>query len=253
MPDRVVRPGILTSDPVNSLSWGGEVFYRRLMSVADDYGRYDGRLPVLRAALYPLKLDRVSDADVGKWLTECVTAGLVSRYSADDRDYIEVLKFRQRIQGKPKWPEPHGIPPDPTVIHGESRAYTETETETKKRERAREAGDWPDRIRSAYPIQTHQGAAIMAIQSSLARGHPPESMLQAVRECAAVIRAAESKAGGPIRWVPNPQRFFESEAWREPDRLEASLQPKGHGGVPQPISRSGAMTDSTGTTWVASS
>lgn len=108
-------------------------------------------------------------------------------------------------------------------------------TEQKsEREHVREAGDWPERIRAAYPIQTHQWAAIQAIRSSLSKGDQPEVVLQGVRECAAIIRAAEQRAGGPIRWVPNPQRFFEAETWREPERLEASLQPKGqaHGQDP---------------------
>ena len=51
MPDRIVRQGILTSDRVNQLDWGAECFYRRLMSIVDDYGRYDARPAVLRAQL----------------------------------------------------------------------------------------------------------------------------------------------------------------------------------------------------------
>jgi hypothetical protein len=107
MPDRIVRVGILTSDPVNLLSWAAEVFYRRLFNVVDDYGRYDARPAILRSHLYPLKVDRVSDSDVGKWLTECVNAGLVSAYQVSGRPYLEVLKFGQRVRAdKSKWPQP---------------------------------------------------------------------------------------------------------------------------------------------------
>lgn len=107
MPDRIVRAGILTSDPVNQLSWAAEVFYRRLFNVVDDFGRYDGRATLLRAHLYPLKIDRVSDADVGKWLTECVNAGLVSVYQVSGRPFLEVLKFGQRVRAEvSKWPNP---------------------------------------------------------------------------------------------------------------------------------------------------
>lgn len=107
MPDRIVRAGILSSDPVNRLSWAAEVFYRRLHSVVDDYGRYDGRPTMLRAHLYPLKIDRVSDADVGKWLAECATAGLVSVYQVSGFPYLEVLKFGQRVRSaSSKWPAP---------------------------------------------------------------------------------------------------------------------------------------------------
>lgn len=107
MPDRIVRVGILTSDAVNSLSWAGEVFYRRLMSVVDDFGRYDGRTSVLRAALYALKVDRVSEPDIGKWIRECEEAGLVRRYTVDSKPFLELPKFGQKVRAaKSKWPGP---------------------------------------------------------------------------------------------------------------------------------------------------
>lgn len=130
MPERIVRPGILSSDAVCSLSWQSEVFYRRLMSVVDDYGRYDGRLPILRAALYPLQLEKVSDSDVGKWRLETAKAGLVRIYAVEGKEFIEISKFDQRIQGKPKWPSPSDVPqgtvvsPGSTVTHGDSREST---------------------------------------------------------------------------------------------------------------------------------
>lgn len=105
MPDRVVREGILDSDKVNALSWAEEVFYRRLMSIADDFGRCDARVSVLRARLYPTKLDKVSDADVVKWLGECQKTGLVSVYQVDGKPYFEIIDFRQRLRAmKSRYP-----------------------------------------------------------------------------------------------------------------------------------------------------
>jgi len=107
MPNRIIREGILDSAPVNTLSWGGEVFYRRLMSKVDDYGRYDARLAVLRANLYPLLLAKVSEADVSSWLAECEEAGLVSQYEVDGKPYLVYLKLDPSRQAKTsKWPPP---------------------------------------------------------------------------------------------------------------------------------------------------
>ena len=109
MPDRVVRQDILTSDPVNKLSWAAEVFYRRLMSLADDFGRYEARPSLLRASLYPLKLDRVSEPDVIKWMGECSEAGLVRVYTVNKKEYLEILKFGQRLRAmKSRYPVPDG-------------------------------------------------------------------------------------------------------------------------------------------------
>lgn len=124
MPDRIVRASILTSDSVSRLSWGAEVFYRRLFNVADDYGRFDARPSILRAALYPLQIDKVTEANVLKWLDECTTAGVVSVYSVSEGQYLEVLKFNQRIQGKAKYPSPSEGLITSTVIHGDSPGKT---------------------------------------------------------------------------------------------------------------------------------
>jgi hypothetical protein len=106
MPDRIVRAAILTSDGVCSLSWAAEVFYRRLMSVVDDYGRYDGRVSVLKSHCYPLQTDKVTDRDVGKWLSESAAAGLVTLYSVGEKPYLQVERFNQRIRSDSKWPAP---------------------------------------------------------------------------------------------------------------------------------------------------
>lgn len=126
MPTRIVREGILTSEPVASLSWPAEVLYRRLMSVADDHGRYFALPKLIRSACYPLQIDKVSDADIGKWLTECVTAALVSVYPASDgKRYLQIEKFGQRVQSKSKYPDPADVPPRLTVVHGGSPGKTE--------------------------------------------------------------------------------------------------------------------------------
>lgn len=107
MPNRIVRDGILTSEAMASLSWPAEVCYRRLMSVVDDHGRFHGLPMLIRAACYPLQLDKVSDADIGKWLSECETAALVSVYpAADGKRYVQIEKFGQQVRSKSKFPEP---------------------------------------------------------------------------------------------------------------------------------------------------
>lgn len=107
MPKRLLRDGILTSDRVAQLDWAAEVFYRRLMSVADDFGRYDGRVSMLKAHLYPLVLDKVREADVSRWLAECEKAGLIRRYEADSKPFVEILRFGQRKRTS-RYPPPPG-------------------------------------------------------------------------------------------------------------------------------------------------
>lgn len=101
MPNRILREGILTSAAVGRLGWAEEVFYRRLHSVVDDFGRYYADAGLLRAACYPRQLNKVSDSDIGKWLRACVDAALVRVYPAEDGEqYLEVVKFGQQVRAK---------------------------------------------------------------------------------------------------------------------------------------------------------
>jgi len=160
----MLRPGIITSTAVNSLTWPEEVFYRRLMSVVDDYGRFDGRDSILRANLYPLQLDHVSDSDVGKWKVAVANAGLVRIYFVNEPDvgkqkadcanaglvrvkeFIEVVKFNQRTRGKPKWPPPvDGDSPQPAATRRDSPPYAYAEAHAKTKGRRQAAATRPPR------------------------------------------------------------------------------------------------------------
>ena len=132
MPNRIIREGILGSDRVNRLSLEAELFYRRLMSVVDDYGRFDGRPALLRTSCYRLRVDTISEADIMKYLAECEDNGLVRLYAQNGspqtspirvadledilkkqnlRPFLEYVDFRQKVRAKEsKFPDPppHG-------------------------------------------------------------------------------------------------------------------------------------------------
>lgn len=118
MPDRIVRAGILHSEPVSQLSWGAEVFLRRLFSAADDYGRYDARPHLLRPLLYPLQIDSVTEVDISAWIAECARVGVLRTYQVEGRPYLEVRKFGQKLRSKSKWPQP------PTAADNRQQAPT---------------------------------------------------------------------------------------------------------------------------------
>lgn len=107
MPNRILREGILTSDRVNQLDPGAEIFYRRLMSVVDDYGRFDGRTVMLKVACFPLRIDEVREADIPRWIASCVKAGLIVLYAVEGKQFLEMTDFRQAVRAKQsKYPPP---------------------------------------------------------------------------------------------------------------------------------------------------
>ncbi len=127
----MLRPGIITSEAVNSLTPAAEVFYRRLMSIVDDFGRYDGRVSILRPACYPLQLDRVREADVQRGLAECEKAGLVRLYIAEGKPYVQMLKWDKPRAKSSRWPEPPDPGDEPMRTHENMRTHMFPESDSE--------------------------------------------------------------------------------------------------------------------------
>lgn len=105
MPARLLREGILDSDAVNELTAVEEVFYRRLMSAVDDFGRFDARPAVLRSRLYPLK-PTIRDTDISQWIAACVKNGLIAVYEVGGKQYILFHKLGSPRAKSSKYPAP---------------------------------------------------------------------------------------------------------------------------------------------------
>lgn len=106
MPNRIIRDAILTSERVASLGWAEEVFYRRLMSIVDDYGRHEASPQLLRARCYPLQTDQVRVADISRWMAACQKSGLILDYAVDGKRYLEIVRFQQQQRSPSKCPAP---------------------------------------------------------------------------------------------------------------------------------------------------
>lgn len=109
MPNRIIREAILTSESVALLGWPEEVFYRRLLSIVDDYGRFEAGVQLLRSKCYPLQVDAVRAADITRWLAACQKAGVILCYVVQGKQYLEVIKFGQQQRTASKYPAPPSI------------------------------------------------------------------------------------------------------------------------------------------------
>ena len=124
MPTRLIREGILSSDRVNALDDPGELFYRRLLNVVDDYGRFVAKPALLRSSCYPLRTERLTDGDIQQHLKACAAVGLVRLYEGSDgKHYLQVRDFRQQVRAKySRFPDPPPEPFDPDQLLSTSYA-----------------------------------------------------------------------------------------------------------------------------------
>lgn len=109
MPNRILKESICTSETIDGLSIEAETFFYRLMVQCDDFGRMDARPSVLRARCYPLRLDKITDKQVSRWLNELSDADLLWVYEVEGRAYLQVTtwdKHQQKRAKHSKYPQP---------------------------------------------------------------------------------------------------------------------------------------------------
>jgi hypothetical protein len=105
---------------LNSLTWLGEVFYRRLLNRVDDFGRYTAVPALLRAALFPLQLEKVSQKDIDRLLTECERVGLLFLYDVASKKYLVMNKWEKGRAKESDYP----VPPADLIQRMQTYVYT---------------------------------------------------------------------------------------------------------------------------------
>jgi hypothetical protein len=107
MPNRIVRDGFIDSERVNRLSWFAECVYHRMILIADDAGRMDGRIRLLNSRLFPIRT--VSDTDLEQALAEIEKAGLITKWCYDGLTVLQITKWRRCSRSRnAHYPDAHG-------------------------------------------------------------------------------------------------------------------------------------------------
>ena len=97
MPNRIIKESICESKKLSEVSFFAEDLYKRLITYADDYGRFNADYQIMLARLYPREIHEVSITDIEDALIELTGIGKIRFYTA---------KVRKEIYGCfPNWNE----------------------------------------------------------------------------------------------------------------------------------------------------
>lgn len=112
MPNRIIKESINESKALSEVSIFAEDLYKRLITYADDYGRFNADYQIIIARLYPREIQIVNEMDIEDALIELSGAGKIAFYTSQVRKEIYGCfpnwKDHQRIrESKNKCPEPN--------------------------------------------------------------------------------------------------------------------------------------------------
>lgn len=99
MPNRILRDWTY-SDLIDKVSFQAEVLFTRLIMKADDYGSYYAKPKLINGSCFPLK--DIRESDISRWLQELASAGLIVFYRAENKDFLHIVNFNQRLRSMKK-------------------------------------------------------------------------------------------------------------------------------------------------------
>jgi hypothetical protein len=103
MPQRFLKPGITTSTAWNEVGWQAQSFYVRLLTLVDDYGRYDARWQILRSYAFPLH-QKITCKQMLSLCEQLHSHGLAVFYRVDEKEYVQLTKWREKARTDSRFP-----------------------------------------------------------------------------------------------------------------------------------------------------
>ena len=104
---RSIYPEACRSRKLAALTPAAERCWWRLQTHLDDHGRAEDEPDIFASVLFQVQRD-VTPGMVDRWLWEMAAAGLIVRYTADDTDFLEVVRWGDFQH--PQKPKPSRIP-----------------------------------------------------------------------------------------------------------------------------------------------
>ena len=212
MPNRILKESITTSSSIDGLSWQAECFFYRLIVNCDDFGRMDGRAPVLLTRCFPLRIGKIKDKDIIEWLKELVDNDFVFIYR-NGHEYLQVTNWdkHQQIRAKrskfPAYDDTcHQLISDDCNSH-----RNPIQSESNPNPNPPKAYDYFSDFWKEYPKKTAKTDA----QKAFSKLNMNDALMEIVM--AGLFRAIESEAwlkdGG--KFIPYPATWLNGRRWED--------------------------------------
>jgi hypothetical protein len=113
MPKRFLKPTIRQSKRWNTASYFAQSLFIRLITIADDYGRYEADYRLLSNEAFPYGSPEGKNVEVSQVesaFKELQDSGMINRYEANGNWYFEINNWQERVRSASRYPDPPASP-----------------------------------------------------------------------------------------------------------------------------------------------
>ena len=208
MPKRMLRDWT-DSYRFDCISPDAEVMFVRLIMKADDYGNFHGDTRIIESICFPLG----SRVVVQNALDELANRGLIMFYRVDDRDYLNIPNFGQRLRNNVRKFPPHGgeSPQDVSNVRPERKRSRIEDEENKKAF---------ETFWAAYPKKVGKGPA----EAAWANAKLPE--LDVILKAVHKAKHSNDWIKDRGEYIPHPSTWLNQRRWEDSGMDYAAMTAK---------------------------
>jgi hypothetical protein len=215
MPQRFLRPGLRTSERWNSVSRDAQALYIAILTLVDDYGRYDGRPSVLCGDAFSVWNEknptaRINPQETAALCCELQNSQLIHFYEVEGKKCLQMIQWEERVRdgAKEKWPKPNESthPQESAGIRSVPLPPSPPPSPTPTPLPAA-AGVTDEQIYQQYPLKVGKPDALKAIRKAMLKVDP--MILLEKTKAYAVAR------NGDRSFMPHPSKWFNGERYND--------------------------------------
>ena len=109
MPNRIIHESCRASVSLSKVSYGAECMFWRLLTAADDYGRFEAENDLILANCYKRSLLRTLTGDILTWKEELEREKVIRLYRHSGKEYgyfVNWTKYQRVRAATSKFPDP---------------------------------------------------------------------------------------------------------------------------------------------------
>jgi len=180
------------------------------MSKVDDWGLFDARPSILRACLYPLRVDRIKEGDIIRWMDACKKANLIVLYELEGKPYLQMLDTNWQKRSDAKYP----LPTDNNckqLLERQDMSRSDPTTTTYTNTYVLKGGAGGKHFDEFWKIYPKKVGKTEARKAWLR--HKADSFLEQIKETLAWQVKLDQWL--ERRFIPNPATWINQERWTD--------------------------------------
>jgi hypothetical protein len=210
MPQRFLRPGLTTSARFNAADWQAQSLYVRLITLVDDYGRFESHPMLLKSLAFPFNPE-ITCEQMLALCEQLQTNDLAVFYEVDGKSYLQLARWQEKARSHSKFPEFRGDACKQLLANVSKCSAPSSSPSSSPSPSSISSKPQPPAadcvmVYETYPKKVGRAAALKAIAKAL-RTTPLGQLLAATKAYAA------ARAGEDQQFTPHPATWFNRQSY----------------------------------------